>query len=404
MTSSPARAATEPRRPADRDPPFVVLPPAAARVHELPAAPPWDGDDTRDLLDTPRADRENATPRIHPDTLQPLLTWSLRFVEDFADDIIAAFATYQHLQQRDRPFRRKSNDPVGVTINAGRQGRLHPFITDWIGHQRDRGGDLPGRQRPDGTWDVHWRHLSRVFSCSESAWEPDSRIRRLILESGLLIADDAYLDTPITGHLHGRPGTPARSPTPKRRDWPDAGHGRAVTIIYLSGMRPGELVNLERGCTEHDPVGDLWLLHGQQWKGESRLHGGQQLPQGAPRQDPSARSSHPVVSSRRCPPTPAPSPVAVPHPAPSQGPDPRSRARHTAGPGQPPAERHRRHQLVHRLDQPALRRARLSTASKSPRTRLVQYASTVPPTVGLAHRPASPRTRRRRDPVRPPAR
>ncbi len=339
----------------------------------LPAAPPWDGDDTRDLLDTPRADRENATPRIHPDTLQPLLMWSLRFVEDFADDIIAAFATYQHLQQRDRPFRRKSNDPVGVTINAGRQGWLHPFITDWIGHQRDRGGELPGRQRPDGTWDVHWRHLSRVFSCSESAWEPNSRVRRLILESGLPIADDAYLDTPITGHLHGRPwhsGPISYTEAPRLAKMLVT--ACAVTIIYLSGMRPGELVNLERGCTEHDPVGDLWLLHGQQWKGAVGPDG-QKLPQGAPRQDPGL-SSHPwfepSTSSNACTLTGCCSPSSS---------EPR------AGSAVPSA--------AHRWPRPAACRtsptpsARSSTGStstapstaiktsKSPRTRLVQCHS-----------------------------
>ncbi len=53
----------------------------------LPATPPWDGEDNQNLLNLPHRGRENATPRIHPDTLQPLLVWSLRFVEDFAEDI-----------------------------------------------------------------------------------------------------------------------------------------------------------------------------------------------------------------------------------------------------------------------------------------------------------------------------
>jgi hypothetical protein len=59
----------------------------------------------------------------------------------------------------------------------------------------------------------------------------------------------------------------------------------AVVVGYLSGVRPGELLSLERDCVEHDQVTGLWLMHGKQWKGvvDDR---GRKLPEGQLRDDP----------------------------------------------------------------------------------------------------------------------
>ncbi|MFF4384791.1 hypothetical protein [Kitasatospora sp. NPDC001547] len=55
--------------------------------------PPWETEGLDDSL--PAADRgsgENATEPLDPQVLGPLLIWSIRFVDDFADDILAASA------------------------------------------------------------------------------------------------------------------------------------------------------------------------------------------------------------------------------------------------------------------------------------------------------------------------
>ncbi len=57
----------------------------------LPAGPPWGGERSRDLLGIRVRSGVNRTPRIHTDTIDLLLLWALRFVDDFAADIIAAF-------------------------------------------------------------------------------------------------------------------------------------------------------------------------------------------------------------------------------------------------------------------------------------------------------------------------
>ena len=36
-----------------------------------------------------------------------------------------------------------------------------------------------------------------------------------------------------------------------------------VVVAYLSGMRTGEVLNLERGCLQHDPTTGLWSITGR---------------------------------------------------------------------------------------------------------------------------------------------
>lgn len=56
-------------------------------------------------------------------------------------------------------------------------------------------------------------------------------------------------------------------------------------IAYLTGMRVGEALNLERGCIRQDPGSHLWMITGRHWKG-ARDDGGNQIPQGMQRLDP----------------------------------------------------------------------------------------------------------------------
>jgi hypothetical protein len=82
--------------------------------NRLPEAPPWGGEGIRDILGRGRTYAENRTPRIHPNTMTRFLSWSLRFVEDFADDIIAAFDEYKDLSVRN-PRRRRQKRKGSAT-------------------------------------------------------------------------------------------------------------------------------------------------------------------------------------------------------------------------------------------------------------------------------------------------
>jgi hypothetical protein len=59
----------------------------------MPAGEPWDGASGRSLVAAPSFSRENRTPRIAPDTMEPLLAWSLRMLEVLGPDIRALPAT-----------------------------------------------------------------------------------------------------------------------------------------------------------------------------------------------------------------------------------------------------------------------------------------------------------------------
>jgi integrase len=249
----------------------------------LPAQPLWDGEDTRDLLGIQRKRRENTTPRIHPDTMQALLMWSLRFVEDFAEDIIAAFTEYQRLMLRATGSRHRPSRQVRDTPT--RPGWVTAQMDQWLAEQRTHGRSLPGRELPDGSREVDWTHLARVFDCGTASLTPGRRPHHLVLNSSLPIARAAYLDTPITGRLHGHPWLESISYVDAPRLARLLAAAAAVVIGYLSGMRPGELLNLERGCADYDPITRLWFVHGQHWKGVID-DAGEKLPEGRRRPDP----------------------------------------------------------------------------------------------------------------------
>ncbi|MBJ6643577.1 hypothetical protein H4N48_08980 [Streptomyces sp. BSE7-9] len=106
-----------------------------------------------------------------------------------------------------------------------------------------------------------------------------------MLESGLPIADDCYLDTPITADLDGQPW--------HRRIPLDEAPRLArllstacfIIIAYLSGARVGEVLNLRRGCVSHDKDLGLWLMEGLYFKGAEDEEGNK-IPEGTVREDP----------------------------------------------------------------------------------------------------------------------
>lgn len=252
-----------------------------AAVMRLPAAVLWDGEEPQVLVGRVVAPRENRTPRIATDTIDLLLMWSLRFVEDFADDIINAF--HEHLMLFPR-----SPATRNPTIQATHRPvvEVMPDLIAYLNRLTIAGEALPGRLGPDGNPEVDWPHLVRLFNSSANAFRPTGRLRLLVERSGLPIAETAYLDSPITGRLDSHP-------------WRDTriGYTEApqlamllrtaclVTVSYLSGMRTGETLNLARDCLSHDPITGIWLVTGRQFKSAWDTHG-DKIPEGELRHDP----------------------------------------------------------------------------------------------------------------------
>lgn len=248
---------------------------------QLPVSPPWDGDEPRDLLGITVRAGVNRTPRIHADTIDVLLLWSLRFVDDFANDILSAFHAYLVLWPRHPSVRDRQVRIAGRPIDD-----VLPEVADYLARLHATGAALPGRPGSGDAMEVHWPFLTRMFNASENAFRTGGRARALVEQAGLPIADNAYLGTPITGQIDGAPW---RS-TPIAYD--EAPHLATLlrtacftVVAYLSGARTGEVLNLERGCVSHNPVTGIWSINGRKFKG-ARDSNGDKIPQGQQRDDP----------------------------------------------------------------------------------------------------------------------
>jgi len=251
------------------------LPPGDA----LPDVPPWDGEDTQQLVGRRTGSAENSTRRIPEQVMAPLLLCCLRYVDDFSADIIAAWEEYKLLARRN-PGRRHER-----ARRTPQPGRLTPVAQQWLEALRARGDGLPGKRDKDsGELRIDWAHASRVLDCQ--VYSPDLDAHKLIEGSGLPIDDGAALEAPITACLDGQPWLPRRI-----RYREAEGHARRlatacfIVISYLSGMRVGETLSLQRGCVTHDPDAGLWLLHGTTWK-DAKDADGNKIPQGVLREQP----------------------------------------------------------------------------------------------------------------------
>lgn len=250
----------------------------------LPDAPPWGGEDSGDLLGRTRKRRENRTRRIGEARMEMLLVWSIRFVEDFAEDILAAFAEHLALVARTPDWRRAAAGQGLPRQSTYRRGELRPKVVAYLAGLRERGEPLPGRRNQAGELEVHWRRLCSILGCSDSL--EDTGTGRLVVESGLPIAEYTYLDAPVTGVLDGKPWRTERITHDEAPQLARLLSTACLIIVaYLSGARVGEVLNLRRGCVTHDPTTGLWLMEGVYFKGATD-EDGNVIPQGQIRKDP----------------------------------------------------------------------------------------------------------------------
>lgn len=247
----------------------------------LPEPFPWGPDGAQELFGKAIDGRENHTRRIAENTMQALLAWSLRFVEDFADDIITAYTEYCLLQGRASGKYREAGQ-----VMRRPPGQINRCVTEYLDRLRSTGATLPGRLAADGSVQLDWEHLGRILEYRSSNIPRQASVVRALLDSGIPIADAAYLEAPITGRFddgpwRDRPITHFEAPVLARH----LSTAAAVIIAYLSGARPSEVLNLSRNCIRQDPETGLWCMTGIYFKG-ARDDAGNKLPGGAPRRDP----------------------------------------------------------------------------------------------------------------------
>jgi hypothetical protein len=251
----------------------------------LPDAPPWGGQDTQDLLGARRQDRENRTARIGEPTMQMLLRWAIRFVEDLADDIIPAHDEYLELRSRTPDQRRRTGRRGAKGQRRHRRAELEQVTAAYLQDLRDRGESLPGRPGENGQLKIHWRRLVQVLDYGSESLKYTAA-GRMIAEAGLPVGEHAYLCQPLRGVVDGRPWRADRIHYDEAR-----GLARLLStacfiiVAYLSGARAGEILNLRRGCISHDDATGLWLMTGLYFK-DARDQDGSKIPEGQIRPDP----------------------------------------------------------------------------------------------------------------------
>jgi integrase len=179
--------------------------------------------------------------------MESLLAWALHLVEDAGPDIRDAWQEYSSIRSGTHPVQaRYAHLPARL--------RLESYLADL---RRD-GGTLPGEYR-DGKPEPNITHLSRLLSCHHSRIAETEQRHETISRSGI------PLDLPRAGAITGRiAGQPWRTePIPCRQAPVLLGHLATacfVVVCYLSGMRPGEVLNLQRGCaTVHPATGELMI-------------------------------------------------------------------------------------------------------------------------------------------------
>ncbi|MFJ1753314.1 hypothetical protein [Kitasatospora sp. NPDC088134] len=249
----------------------------------LPARPPWGGRDTRVLLGEPQRDRENRTPRIQEATMSMTLLWALRFVQDFADDILEAMEEFRPLRGLQPGRYSPGLDHRRVRI-PGQAGST-PEVTALIENFRRTGLKLPGRRDKAGQWEPDWPFLSKLLDIAPDALKKNQKYRRAFLDSGIALADGAHLAARPKALLDGEPWMAGFRYDEVKRLAGMLSTACFILICYLTGMRPGEVLNLRRGCSGRDAVTGLWLINGLKWKGAT-AEDGTKIPEGQVRDEP----------------------------------------------------------------------------------------------------------------------
>jgi integrase len=196
--------------------------------------PPWESEGADGYLPAAggAAGRENTTEPIDPQVIGPLLVWAIRVVEDFSDDILAAWAENRRLTAL-----------AGSTTGTA-EGRA--ALEAYLLPLARSGSPLPS-VRHKGT-----AMLARTFIAATTGASP-AQVDRLQSRHGLAGTaapqpGPCPLKVPVTGQVNGRPWREymdfGEAPELMRH----LGTAAAVVCLYLTGMRAQEVQGLRSGC------------------------------------------------------------------------------------------------------------------------------------------------------------
>ncbi|MFF4978499.1 integrase [Streptomyces sp. NPDC001046] len=230
--------------------------------------PPWSHEGIDDYLPPATSGGENATEPITPDTMGPLLIWALRMVEDFAPDILAAWAENRRLRTQAQHTR----------ASARSRAALDAYLNDLAA----RGAPLPTIRQP-GRLVAAGTYIAGLTGATAA------QVTRRIKEPKWARYRDenpgpAPLPTPIWGRIDDRPWTETIDFTEAAGLMRHLGTACFIVLSYLTGQRPGETLSLRTGCCPHPGAGRP-LIYGHVFK-TARDEDGNHLSRGRMREVP----------------------------------------------------------------------------------------------------------------------
>ena len=219
---------------------------------------PWRGRAAHHVAGRPPAPAENATPRIPEPIIGAMLRWSLKYIEVYAPDILAARAELDALEARcarlmardartSRAVAKTYRARVAKWVDARRAAGLGVPIWERAPNAARRIDPLTGREIPPYNLHLMRLHVGAPESGRVSQSEPTAR---------LIDAAAAELGTEIGGL-----NTPISIDTDTGLPWRERFDGLSlareermlqaacyVVCAYLTGMRDSEVQAMQPGC------------------------------------------------------------------------------------------------------------------------------------------------------------
>ncbi|WP_426570573.1 integrase [Streptomyces canus] len=205
--------------------------------------PPWDTLGFDDFL--PAADGmargENSTEPLDPQVLGPLLVWAIRFVEDFADDILAAWTERCRLTAL----------AAANTPTAEGRAALEEFLLSRV----RAGACLPSTSNR-GRLGLAVTYVAAVTGASRTQVD-HCKERHGLSALAAQRPGPCPMRVPVTGKINGKAWREHLDFNEAAELMRHLGTAAMIICLYLTGMRPQEVQGLRSGCCpDPEPAAD----------------------------------------------------------------------------------------------------------------------------------------------------
>ena len=219
--------------------------------------PPWDTEGIDDFLPAVEGTdyAENTREPLDPRVLGPLLVWAIRFVDDFADDILAAWAENRRLTAL-----AAANKSTPESLAAAKEYLL----------ARARGGGSLPSVCHQGQTRLATTYVAAATGASLNQIDRLNQLHKLS-DTAAQRPEPCPMEIPVTGLIDGKPWREhmdfTEAPTLMRH----LGTAAMIICLYLTGMRPQEVQGLRSGCCpDPEPAADgsvgRHLIRGHHYK------------------------------------------------------------------------------------------------------------------------------------------